>query len=74
MKYRVKGSASIPNLEFFWSAFFRIWTEYGKIRSISPYSAWMQENTEHKNSEYEQFYAVKVYCLGNSDESISLES
>ena len=27
-----------PYSEFFWSLFSRIWTEYVKIRSISPYS------------------------------------
>ena len=25
-------------LELFWSVFSRIWTEYGEIQSISPYS------------------------------------
>ena len=41
--------------EFFWSAFSRIWTEYGEIRSISPYSAEVPGNTEQKNSEYRNF-------------------
>ena len=39
-----------PYSEFFLSVFFRIWTEYGEIRGISPYSVWMQENTDQKNS------------------------
>ena len=30
-------------------------TEYGEIRSISPYSAWMRENTDQNNSEYKHF-------------------
>ena len=30
-------------------------TEYGEIRSISPYLIQISENTEHKNSEYEHF-------------------
>ena len=33
---------------FFWSVFPRIRTEYGEIRSISPYSVRMRENTEQK--------------------------
>ena len=36
----------------FWSVFFHIWTE---IRSISSYTVRMWENTDQKNSEYEQF-------------------
>ena len=33
---------------FFWSLFSRIRTEYGEIRSISPYSVQMRENTDQK--------------------------
>ena len=33
---------------YFWSVFSCIQTEYGKTRSISPYSVRMQENTDHK--------------------------
>ena len=33
-------------------AFSRIRTEFGKIRSISPYSARMRENADQNNSEY----------------------
>ena len=32
----------------FWSVFSRIWTEYGEIRSFSPYSVRMRENTDQK--------------------------
>ena len=48
---------SLPCLysELFWSAFSRIWTEYGEIWSISPYSAQMRENTNQSNSEYGHF-------------------
>ena len=42
-------------MEFFWSAFSRFRTEYGEIRSISPYLVWMRKNTGHKNSEYGHF-------------------
>ena len=33
----------------------RIRIEYGKIRSISPYSVQMQESKNQENSEYEHF-------------------
>ena len=33
---------------FFWSVFFRIRTEYGKILRISPYSVRKRENTDRK--------------------------
>ena len=39
-------SVQIPS--FFWSVFSRIRTEYGEIRSISPCSVRMRENTEQK--------------------------
>ena len=32
-----------PYLKLFWSSFSRIWTEYGDIRSFSPYSVQMGE-------------------------------
>ena len=44
-----------PYSELFWSAFSRIRTEYGEIRSISPYSVRMRENTDQNNSEYGHF-------------------
>ena len=37
-----------PNTEFFWSVFSLLWTEYDEIRSISPYSVRMRENTNQK--------------------------
>ena len=40
---------------FFWSVFSRIWIEYGEIRSISPYSVCVWENTDQKNFEYGHF-------------------
>ena len=39
-----------PNTDFFWSLFSSIWTEYGDLRSKSPYSVQMRENTDQKNS------------------------
>ena len=44
-----------PYLELFWSVFLRIQAEYGEIRSISPHSISMPENTDQSNSEYGQF-------------------
>ena len=39
---------SVQIRSFFWSVFSRIRTEYGEIRSISPYSVRMRENTDQK--------------------------
>ena len=44
--------------EFFWFIFSRIRTEYREIRSISPYSIWMRENTDQKNSGYGHFSRI----------------
>ena len=44
-----------PYSEFFWFIFSRIWTSYREIRSISPYSVRMRENTNQKKSEYGHF-------------------
>ena len=44
-----------PYSGIFWSVFFRIWTEYGEMLRISPYSAQMRENMDQNYSEYKQF-------------------
>ena len=44
-----------PYSESFWSAFSHIWTEYGEILGISPYSVRMRENAEQNKSEYGHF-------------------
>ena len=44
-----------PYSELFWSAFSCIRTEYGQMRSISPYSVRMRENVDQNNSEYGHF-------------------
>ena len=44
-----------PYSELFWSAFSSSRTEYGKVRSISPYSVRMQENADQHYSEYGHF-------------------
>ena len=41
-----------PYSELFWSAFSRIQTEYEEIRSISPYSVRMLENSDQNNSNF----------------------
>ena len=50
-----------PYSEFFWSAFFRIWTEFGDLLSDSLYSVQVWENMDQKNSEYGTFYAVFIW-------------
>ena len=50
-----------PYSEFFWSVFSRIWTEYGEILHISPYSVRMRENMNLKNSEYRHFSRSEHY-------------
>ena len=53
-----------PYLEFFWSVFSQIRTEYGEIRSISPFSVRMRENTDQKNSEYGHFLrSINVFLI-----------
>ena len=44
-----------PKTEFFWSVFSRIWTEYGDLLYISPYSVQMRENKDQKNSVFGHF-------------------
>ena len=43
--------------ELFWSVFSCIWTEYGEILPISPYSVRMRENTDQNYSEYGHFFS-----------------
>ena len=44
-----------PYSELLWFVFSCIRTEYGKIRSISPYSVRMRENADQNNSKYGHF-------------------
>ena len=41
--------------ELFWSVLSCIWTGYGEILRISPYSVRIRENTDQNNSEYGHF-------------------
>ena len=44
-----------PYSEIFRSVFSRIWTEDGETLLIHPYSVWMRENKDQKNSKYGHF-------------------
>ena len=60
MLYQCSLHEKCPYLELFWSAFSGIWTEYRKIRSISPYSIRMRENRTRITPNTDTFYAVVV--------------
>ena len=47
---------------FFWFVFSRIRIEYGEIRSISPYSVWMCENTDQKKRRIWTYFTQWVVC------------
>ena len=52
-----------PHSQLFWFVFSHIRTEYGEIRSISPYSARMWENTDQNNSKYGHFSSSECECI-----------
>ena len=52
-----------PHSESFWSLFSRIWTEYGEILCIYPYSVQMRENTDQNNYEYGPFRCLRESWL-----------
>ena len=62
--------------ELFWFVFSRIRTEYGEIRSISPYSVRMRQNTDQNNSEYGNFLRsvrknhLSLICLQTFSKSL----
>ena len=51
-----------PYSFLFWSVFSRTQTEHGEIRSISPYSVRMRENTDQNNSKSGQFLRSELFC------------
>ena len=51
---------SVQIRSFFWSVFSRIWTEYGEILRISPYSVRMRENTVQKKL---RIWTLFTQCL-----------
>ena len=48
--------------ELFCFVFSCIWTEYGELRNLSPYSAQMRENADQNNSEYGYFSRSQCHC------------
>ena len=52
-----------PYSELFWSVFSSIWTEYGELRNISPYSVRMPENTDQNNTEYGHFLRSGFFSI-----------
>ena len=58
---------SCPYSEFFLSAFSRIWTEYGEIRSISPYSVQCGKIPTRKTPNTDTFHAVPFRILSNTN-------
>ena len=61
-----------PYLELFCSAFSRTRTEYGEIRSISPYSVRVRENAEQNNVEYEHFSCSLFFVAESVNVSLRL--
>ena len=49
-----------PYSELFWSVLSHIWTEYGEILRVSPYSVRMRENTDQNNSECVHFLCMAI--------------
>ena len=49
-----------PYLEFFWSIFSCIWTEYRKTFCTFPYSVQIRENTYKKNPNTDIFHTVVI--------------
>ena len=54
-----------PYSKLFWSVFSLIRTEYGEIRSISPYIVRMREIGDKNNSEYGHFSRSDYYWETN---------
>ena len=52
-----------PYSELFWFAFSSIRIEYRQIRSISPYSFQMRENTDQNDSKYGYFQCLPFFLL-----------
>ena len=61
---------SVQIRSFFWYIISRIRTEYGEIRSISPYLARMRENTDQKKLRIWTFFAQCNFSFFYSDVSI----
>ena len=68
--YRISLRKKCPYSDLFWSVFSRIWTEYGEIWSISPYSVRLRENKDQHNSQYGYF--LRSVHKNTSDKNNSL--
>ena len=58
----LQGKHSVKSVQirsFFWSVFSRIRTEYGEIRTISPYLLRMRENTDQKTL---RIWTIFTHC------------
>ena len=44
-----------------------IWTEYGEILRMSPYSVQMRENADQNNSEYGHFSRSEEQCFHHNE-------
>ena len=53
---------SCPNEEIFWSVFFRIWTEYGKIRTRKTVFGHFSHTAEKKQALLKSKNCCK-YCV-----------
>ena len=61
--HNISLSEKRPCSKLFWSVFCHIWTEYGEILCISPYSVPMRENTHHKTPNTDTFYALHLHKI-----------
>ena len=59
-KVKLYNALKVSVFGVFWSVFSSIWTEYGEIRSISPYSVRMRDNTDQKTPNMDTFHAVLI--------------
>ena len=59
--YMIEISLLRPYLEFFWSAFFHIWTKYDDLIFKSSYSVQMQKNTDYKNFKYGHILRTVIF-------------
>ena len=59
-KVKLYNALKVSVFGVFWSVFSSIWTEYGEIRSISPYSVRMRNNTDQKTPNTDTFHAVLI--------------
>ena len=59
-------------MEFFWSVFSHIWTEYGDFRSKFPYSAQIWENADQEKLRILQCIIVRINQTMEDDTSFQI--